>query len=299
MAAIASRRLAAVRSVPDTDRRRPSGSTFAPSERGKNSYQDPNSARCRSTTSGHHPDVVVNSRNGKAASVGATWAINALPGRSTVVPWPPRSVLATLSYSARAAAAGSAVLDGSAACSSSLAARSNSSAPSVSIRATSWPIGTLIAASCRQCAIGSPHASTLKCQSPSLVGVTSAPYLSVPSASPRIVTIGRQLPAGSRSTTPAPSISWPSRNTVAVTGRLSPVTALAGRCPHATMGSMSRMGILPITTKSYPIVPDGMHADGHSGAANLPGAPGATGGLPGPYPGARPGLWYLLVSARI
>src|SRR5260221_288159 len=68
MAAIASRRLAAVRSVPDTDRRRPSGSTFAPSERGKNSYQDPNSARCRSTTTGHHPDVVFNARGERANS---------------------------------------------------------------------------------------------------------------------------------------------------------------------------------------------------------------------------------------
>src|SRR5262249_58691320 len=52
MAAISPRRRAAVRSVPDTGRRRPSGSTLAPSDRGKNSYQDPNSARSQCTTSG-------------------------------------------------------------------------------------------------------------------------------------------------------------------------------------------------------------------------------------------------------
>src|SRR5215470_8263351 len=57
--AIASKRLAAVRSVPDTDLRRPSGSTLAPSDRGKNSYQDPNSDRCLSTMSGYHSDLVV------------------------------------------------------------------------------------------------------------------------------------------------------------------------------------------------------------------------------------------------
>ena len=44
--------------------------------------------------------------------------------------------------------------------------RSNSSAPSASISSTSWPIGTLMAASCRQRAIGSPHASTSELPQP-------------------------------------------------------------------------------------------------------------------------------------
>ena len=50
---------------------------------------------------------------------------------------------------------------------------------------------------------------------PSRSGATVAPYRSVPSASSRISTGGRARPCGSRSTTPAPSISCPSRNTVA------------------------------------------------------------------------------------
>ncbi len=41
IAAIASSRLAAVRSVPDTGGSRPAGSNWTPSDRGKNSYHDP------------------------------------------------------------------------------------------------------------------------------------------------------------------------------------------------------------------------------------------------------------------
>ena len=55
------------------------------------------------------------------------------------------------------------------------AARSNSSAPSVSISSTSCPAGILMAASWCQLAIGSAHASTWKRHSPSAVTVTSAP----------------------------------------------------------------------------------------------------------------------------
>src|SRR5690348_13227586 len=101
-------RLAAVRSVPDTDRRRPSGSTLAPSERGKNSYQEPNSARWRWTSSGYQSERVVSFRSGNWASVRVTSAVKAPPRRSTGVPFPPRRVLATLRYSARAAPAWSA-----------------------------------------------------------------------------------------------------------------------------------------------------------------------------------------------
>ena len=49
MPAIASSRLAAVRSVPEMGARRPIGSIWTPSERGKNSYHEPYSARSRST----------------------------------------------------------------------------------------------------------------------------------------------------------------------------------------------------------------------------------------------------------
>ena len=64
MSAIAGSRLAAVRSVPDTGSRRPSGSACTPSERGKNSYHAPNSARCRCTMISNRPDRLRRSRSG-------------------------------------------------------------------------------------------------------------------------------------------------------------------------------------------------------------------------------------------
>ncbi|MQY39539.1 hypothetical protein SRB17_75660 [Streptomyces sp. RB17] len=57
MSAIASSRRAAVRKVP-------CGSSAVPSERGKNSYQEPYRARSRSTSSGIGSEAVTSSRNG-------------------------------------------------------------------------------------------------------------------------------------------------------------------------------------------------------------------------------------------
>ncbi len=121
----------------------------------------------------------------------------------------------------------------------------------MSISSTSWPAGTLMAASWCQLAIGSAHASTWNRHSPSPVTVTSAPQRSVPGASSRIGTAGAADPAGSRSTTPAPMTPWPSRNTVALTWKVSPLTAFAGRRPQSTAGATSRIGIRPITTVIY------------------------------------------------
>ena len=132
------------------------------------------------------------------------------------------------------------------------AARSNSSAPAVSMSSVSWPSGTLMAASCRQPTTGSPHASTRKCQSPAEVTMTRAPRRSVPGASSRMATGGSRWPSGRRSTTPAPSSSCPSRNTVALTSNASPQTALAGYAPHSTTGCTSRIGMRPITLPRYP-----------------------------------------------
>ena len=64
ISATASSRCAAVRKVPDTGSRRPMGSIWTPSERGKNSYQDPYRARSRSTTSGIRRDLVTSLRSG-------------------------------------------------------------------------------------------------------------------------------------------------------------------------------------------------------------------------------------------
>ncbi len=63
IAATASSRSAAVRRVPLVTVP-VSGSAVAPSERGKNSYQLPNSARCRSTKNGCSPSLLSRSRSG-------------------------------------------------------------------------------------------------------------------------------------------------------------------------------------------------------------------------------------------
>src|SRR2546430_3706669 len=64
---------------------------------------------------------------------------------------------------------------------------------------------------------------------------------------------GYRPPSGVRRTTPAPSISWPSRKIVALTSKVSPATALAGRRPHSRTGCTSRMGMRPITSERYPL----------------------------------------------
>ena len=117
-----------------------------------------------------------------------------------------------------------------------LAAWSNSSAPSAMTSSTSWPRGTLMPASWCQSAMGSDQASTRNDQSPARVAVTSAPHRSLPGASSCIISIGRLLPSGSRSTTAAATAPCPSRNTVALTGNVSPATDLAGRRPQSTAG---------------------------------------------------------------
>jgi hypothetical protein len=55
---------------------------------------------------------------------------------------------------------------------------------------------------------------------------------------------------------------------VALTGKVSPETALAGRRPQSTTGSISRMGIRPITTKRYRVT--GARREGGL-ARSLPG----------------------------
>src|SRR6266576_2386641 len=64
---------------------------------------------------------------------------------------------------------------------------------------------------------------------------------------------GYRPPSGVRRTTPAPSISWPSRKMVALTSKVSPATALAGRRPQSRTGCTSRMGMRPITSERYPL----------------------------------------------
>jgi hypothetical protein len=61
---MAGSRSAAVRKVPDFGGSMPRGSTTAPSERGKNSYQEPNRALLRSTISAAGREAVTSSRSG-------------------------------------------------------------------------------------------------------------------------------------------------------------------------------------------------------------------------------------------
>ena len=171
MAATASSRRAAVRSVPETGGVWPVGSTWAPSDRGKNSYHAPYSARSRSTCTVSARDRVTSSRSGHRATIAAMAGSSDPSNRSRGVSERSR-ILATSARSAVRAAAGALAPGG---WGIRRAARSNSSAPSVSISSTSWSAGILIAASWCQLAIGSAHASTWKRHSPSSVTVTSAP----------------------------------------------------------------------------------------------------------------------------
>ena len=111
----------------------------------------------------------------------------------------------------------------------------------------SIPAGSFTPAVLRQVAMGSLHASTRYDQRPGAVGVMCAPQRSVPSASSRIGVHGPLRPRGSRSTTLALTASWPSRKTVAVTRKVSPTTALAGRRPASIWGLTSRTEMRPIT----------------------------------------------------
>ena len=133
MAAIASSRLAAVRSVPETGARRPIGSIWTPSERGKNSYHEPYRARSRSTWTVSGLDLVTSSRSGQVARMAVIWGSSDAASRSHGVSPRSRS-RATSARSAVRAAAGRLAPGG---WGIRRAARSNSSAPSVSISSTS------------------------------------------------------------------------------------------------------------------------------------------------------------------
>lgn len=110
----------------------------------------------------------------------------------------------------------------------------------------SIPAGIFTAAVRRQVVSGSPHASTQYVQWPSSAGATTAPQRSVPGASSRMGVQGPERPSGPRSTTLAATASWPSRKTVAVISKDSPLTDLAGRLPPWTSGRTSRTGMRPM-----------------------------------------------------
>ncbi len=222
----------------------PSCGTTAPSERGKNSYQEPYSARSRSTSNGIGRAADTSSRNGCRSRASSAAGSKAAAKRSSTSSESSPSARAARRTASRPGPLGT-----------RRAARANSSAPSSRTRPTSMRAGILMRACRRQVATGSLHASTVYVHSPVRSGVTRAPHRSVPGASSRIGVHRPGRPSGSRSTTFAPTASWPSRNTVAVTSKVSPTTAFAGRLPHSTAGRTSRTGMRPMAWGRFMVLP--------------------------------------------
>ena len=163
ISATASSRFAAVRRVPLVTLPVAS-SRVAPSERGKNSYQLPKSARSRSAYAGNGPSTLTSSRIGWARSTSSragscSAARRASAGRSVSC----AAVIAGRSTSRPGSEAGR-----------SARTRSSSSRPSVNISSTSTPAGIFSPASCCQVASGSDQACTSNVQAPSVSGVTQA-----------------------------------------------------------------------------------------------------------------------------
>ncbi len=253
MAATASSRPAAVRNVPDTGAVWPEGSTWAPSDRGKNSYHAPYSARCRSTCTVSALDRVTSSRSGHRARISA---MARSCGPREPVERRPRAVAHPRHQRAqrgpgrrRAGGAG---------------------------RLGDPPRGPLE----QQRALGQHQLHVLAGRDldrrvvlPAGDRVGPRLHVEAPQSLLRhghvravAVRAGSELAhrrdrarpgpvamrSGSRSTTPTPMTPCPSRKTVALTPKVSPATAFAGRMPHSTAGSTSRIGIRPITLVTLP-----------------------------------------------
>ncbi len=236
MPAIRSSSRLAVAKVPCTGL--PSASQ-PPVERGKNSYQELNSAWGRSTHTLCDVPLVIRSRSGSIIRICATSGDSAGPTRS--------SSGRPVSRSAAAAA-----LSGtrSACWPGRRAARSSSRAPvikSFSSSASVWPAAIFASMACRQLSQGSAQPSTRKTHQPTRSGTTVATNRSVPGGPGCIRTCLTTEVPGPRQTTVAPTASCPSRQTAARTGSCSPTTALLGYLPHETVGVTSSIAIRPLT----------------------------------------------------
>ena len=133
------------------------------------------------------------------------------------------------------------------------AARSNSSAPSASISSTSWPAGILMAAS--WCQLRDRVGPRLDVEAPqALARSRSRPRPSgrCPGRARASATSGLALPVRISQHHAGAEMPCPSRKTVALTWKVSPATALAGRRPQSTAGWTSRIGIRPITPATLP-----------------------------------------------
>src|SRR5664279_4977475 len=208
---------------------RPAESISAPLERGKNSYQEPNSASGRSTQIFTGSEAVTSSRIGSAVSTGHISVDSAGPMRSGTERKASRSAsmaaLIALAYR----------------CLGRAAILSSSNAPvsrSLAISSPDWPAPDLASTACRQVPSGSLQASTCSVHRPCRSGTTVASYfvlqdacLAIRSSGPAsLADLRRRVPGGTggRHTTLAATASCPSRNTLTETVITSPTTALAG-----------------------------------------------------------------------
>ena len=227
---------------------RPIGSNCTPSERGKNSYQDPYSARSRSTSTGYRPDLVTSSRSGYPARIAADLARlgrrQPVPGRHAAVAQLPGERVER--GPGRGGPGGAGRLP------------DRPGRPLEQQRALGQHQLDVLAARDLDAGVVVPGrdriAPRLDLEMPgALVG--HGDLGAVPVRPRRQLAHPHQRagpPAGSRSTTPAPSTPCPSLMTVALTWKVSPATALAGRRPQSTTGWTSRMGMRPITPSTVP-----------------------------------------------
>ena len=162
MAAMRSRRSAAVRSVPECQV--PSSLTPEPSERGKIPYQEPIRARSRSTWRGYSAVGETWSRSGRRSRAALTESARPAARRSST----------GLEGSRMIHTASLRALTPSSSRPSMASARSRTRAPSSNMSSTSMPAGTLMPASWLQVAYGSDQPSTRKRQSPGASGARDA-----------------------------------------------------------------------------------------------------------------------------
>src|SRR5690606_21538112 len=223
---------AAVAKVPCTGL--PSASR-PPVERGKNSYQEPKSARVRSTSTWWAGPRVTSSRSGWLRRISAISAEKAGATRAGSWSSPRSAVAAARSFS-------------NSALRTVWASRSNSLAPisrPLARSAALWPTASLASTAWRQVAIGSLRPSTRTVHRPGVCGTKTASKTSGSAAGVILVREGRFAP-GARTAMLAATASCPSRHTTARTGNTSPTTALAGR-PPGIKGAVSSMAMRPVT----------------------------------------------------
>src|SRR5699024_6880086 len=251
--AIRSRERAAVRRVPEVQP--VPGSKCAPSERGKNSYHELNSARRRWTIRVYGPRTVTPSRSGRSARIprrsaaraGATRAEAGSPGERR------------LSSAARTTGPSA---DGRVPSSISASTRRSTTAPSAQTRSGSMPAGIFTSAAWAQLSYGAENASIRKLQRPVRDGRISVSHRSSPGLTHRSAWRCTS-PSGETSTSWPPIASCPSRKALALTVAAVPPVPRRGEAPgrraapRAAGGDRHQLD----AHRGVPL-PEGVRADG-------------------------------------